>query len=130
MSTNCLFGFWGLPFPEYPSMGKRGENLPEKAPGGQVFHDRALILLKTFPKRRTRKTGCQKALPEVWRNPTEKIVEKRDGAGAGACPSLFAVFWNAARPENQSRRSSMRATMRVAVVTYSLMLNFFITSTS
>lgn len=60
----------------------------------------------------------------------EKIVEKRDGAGAGACPSLFAVFWNAARPENQSRRSSMRATMRVAVVTYSLMLNFFITSTS
>ena len=44
--------------------------------------------------------------------------------------SLIHIFWNAARPENQSRRSSMRATMRVAVVTYSLMLNFFITSTS
>lgn len=89
MSTNCLFGFCGFPFAECPTFVRMGQNPPEKAPGRMVFHGRALILLKTFPELNFRKTGWQKALAAVWKNTPEKIVEKRDGAGAGACPSLF-----------------------------------------
>lgn len=93
MSTNCLFGF--LPFGPQAAESRvcSGKKRDEKRPGRGVFHDPALNLLKTFPRKKCRKALRQRGF--AARCPAARgreLLKKGDGAGGRACTVLLRLF--------------------------------------
>lgn len=130
MSTNCLFGFSLFGEKLRAQWAPGGQKEDEKKPDRRVFHSPALILLKTFLPTKRRKALWQRDFcPLFPAAGTGELLKKGTAQAAGPAPSDLRYF-PAGFALVQSSVSSIRATMRVAVVTYSLMLNFFTTRTS
>ena len=94
MSTNCLFGF--LPFGPQAAESRvcSGKKRDEKRPGRGVFHDPALNLLKTFPRKKCRKALRQRGF--AARCPAARgreLLKKGDGAGGRACTVPLGFFF-------------------------------------